>query len=344
MSKATDPFAPWRKRHPYLVALLIVLAIALAAAVVYVAVPRQQKNQLSPKELARRDSAALHVALMPVHDCLPFYLAQQTGIYERLGLDLRIHTLQAQLDTDTALANGRVHAAYSDLARAIMLQQGGTAIRAIAATDGELQLISMRRGRIRQLNQLKEKMVAVSRHSITDYWSDRLTDSAAIRRADIFRPQINDVRVRTDMLCNATMDAAFLPEPYASEAVVRGNKKNFSTRGLQPRLAAIVATRKALDDPNRRRQLELLMQGYAEVVAKAKQNTAITDSLPSLLRELCLTPDSLATRVAASLPSFKALAAPQGSDAETALQWLRSRGKVKKGYTIDSLFSSQIPL
>jgi hypothetical protein len=86
------------------------------------------------------------------------------------------------------------------------------------------------------------------------------------------------------------------------------------------------------------------MQGYAEVVAKAKQNTAITDSLPSLLRELCLTPDSLATRVAASLPSFKALAAPQGSDAETALQWLRSRGKVKKGYTIDSLFSSQIPL
>ena len=32
---------------------------------------------LSPEEEARRDSAALHVALMPVADCLPFYVAAQ---------------------------------------------------------------------------------------------------------------------------------------------------------------------------------------------------------------------------------------------------------------------------
>lgn len=298
----------------------------------------RQEVKISPEELARRDSAALHVALMPVQDCLPFYIAQQTGVYERLGLDVRIHTLQAQLDTDTAISNGHVHAAYSDLARAIMLQQDSVAVRAVAAFDGELSLVTMRRGRIRQLNQLKEKMVAVARHSVTDYWSDRLTDSATIARSAIFRPQINDVRIRTDMLCNGTMDAAFLPEPYATEAVVRGNKENFSTRGLQPRLTALLATTQVLADADRRRQLKLLLQGYEEVVKKADETPTMTDSLPTLLRELCQTPDSLARRVAQQLPAFKPLASLKGSDAEAALEWLRRRGKVKKGYTIDSLF------
>ncbi len=311
-------------------------------AALFLLVGCSQKAEVSPEELARRDSAALHVALLPVHDCLPFYLAEQAGIYERLGLDLRIHTYMAQLDIDTAVAHGRVHAAYSDLARAIMLQQDTVDLRAIAAAEGQLQLITMRRGRIRQLNQLKEKMVAIARHSITDYWSDRLTDSAAIARADIFRPQINSLRIRTDMLCNATMDAAFLPEPFASEAVVRGNKKNFSTQGLQPNLAAVVASGPALADPDRRHQIELLLKGYAEVVDNAAGNPATADSLSMLLRKLCLTPDSLAARVAASMPPFKALSALQGSDAEAALQWLRGRGKVKKSYTIDSLFSDRV--
>ena len=33
---------------------------------------------------------------------------------------------------------------------------------------------------------------------------------------------------------------------------------------------------------------------------------------------------------------------PKGSDAEVALKWLQGRGKIKKGHTIDSLFSSKI--
>lgn len=275
-------------------------------------------------------------------DCMPFYLAESTGIYERLGLEVRLHNYQAQLDIDTALAKGHVDVGYSDLARIIMLQQDSVNVRAIAASEGRLDLITPSRGRVRKLDQLKEKMVAVARHSITDYWSDRLTDTADIRRADIFRPQINDVRIRTDMICNGTMDAAFLPEPYSSEAIARGNKKNFSTLGMKPHLAAVVASGSALADPDRRHQIELLLSGYAEVVAHADDTPAIADSLPSLLRKLCLTPDSLVTRIAASLPPFKALSTLQGSDAEAALEWLRRRSKVKKGYTIDSLFSDRL--
>ena len=285
----------------------------------------------SPEELARRDSAALHVALMPVAECLPFYIAQRAGIYERLGLDLRIQTLQAQLDTDTALLRRRAELVYSDLVRAMMMQQDDTFdLRAVAAVDAPLQLVTARRGRVRKLGQLKERMVAVSRHSMTDYWSDRLTDTASMAQTDIFRPQINDVRIRTDMLCNGTMDAAFLPEPYATEARLRGNMTNFTTQGLHPQLAAFLIPTWVTRDTSRIRQLRLLFQGYAEAAA-------LRDSLPPLLRQLCLVPDTLADTLARSLPRPGALRRPSETDAAAALRWLASRGKARKGYAADTL-------
>lgn len=323
-------FEPWYKTHPYLL-ISGILAAILFLVVVSLTLPRQSKNVLSPEELARRDSAALHVALMPVADCLPFYVAQRVGIYERLGLDLRIHTLWAQLDTDTALLRRRVHLAYSDLARAIMIQQSDTFdLRAVATTPGQLQLITTHRGRVRALGQLKERMVAVSRHSITDFWSDRLMDSARMAQTDIFRPQINNVRIRTDMLCNGTMDAALLPEPYALEARLRGGNQNFNTLGLQPRLTALVAPTAVLRDTARLRQLELLFEGY-------EQARALTDSLPTLLRQLCLVPDSLADTIARALPILPPLDQPHQADADAALRWLGTRGKARKGYKADTL-------
>ena len=287
--------------------------------------------------MAQRDSAALHVALMPVHDCLPFYLAECTGIYERLGLEVRLINYQAQLDIDTAMAKGHVEVAYSDLARAIMLQQDSVDVRAIAALNGDLQLITARRGRIRKLEQLKEKMVAVARHSVTDYWSDRLTDTASLQRADIFRPQINNVRIRTDMLCNGTMDAVFLPEPYASEALLRGNNLNFTTKGLKPQLVVLLASGRAMNDTSRRQQIDLLLQGYNQAVSLTDSLPAMRDSLASVIRSLCQAPDSLVDSLAFRQPRFQPLASPQTADIETVMQWLRSRDKIKKGYQPDSL-------
>ena len=299
-------------------------------------------SPLSPEEQARRDSAALHVALMPVSDCIPFYYAQRTGIYDSLGLDLRILTLQAQIDTDTALMRGRAEVAYSDLARAIMMQQDTTRLRAIAATATPLTLITTRRGRVRELRQLRERMVAVARHSITDYWSDRLTDTAQLARADIFRPQINDVRIRTDMLCNGTMDAAFLPEPYAAEALLRGGRQNFTTEGLAPRLIAFLATEQALTDTARRRQLHLLFEGYARA-AERLNNDSGRDSVAALYSTLCLAPDSLLDSLVSRQPHYPTLTAPRHSDAQAALRWLQQRQQVRKGYTADSLIQ-EIPL
>ena len=76
LKESIKSFEPLYKQHPYLLTIggLATILILVAASLT---LPRQQTNQISLEELARRDSAALHVALMPVEDCIPFYYAQR---------------------------------------------------------------------------------------------------------------------------------------------------------------------------------------------------------------------------------------------------------------------------
>ena len=282
---------------------------------------------LSPEEQARRDSLALHVAVMPTADCLPFYVAQKTGLFDSVGVDVRLHTYQAQLDIDTALARGHVHLAYSDLIRARMLEKDSVRLQAVAAADAELTLITTRRGRVRKLNQLKEKMVAIARHSITDFWSDRLTDTAALMRDDIFRPQINSLRIRRDMILNNTMDAAFFPEPYATQLRLQGNHTHFPTRGKQPRLGAWLVPEQVMADAKREGELKRLWEAYN--LAADRLNNHHTDSVANIYRRIYGVPDSLCDTLLYLLPHFKHKEAVNEADREAALQWLKERKQIK---------------
>lgn len=264
---------------------------------------------------------------MPTADCLPLYVAQATGLFDSVGVDVRLHTYQAQLDIDTAVARGRVQLAYSDLIRARMLERDSVKVQAVAAADADLTLVTARRGRVRKLDQLKEKMVAIARHSITDFWSDQLTDSARLKRDDIFRPQINSLRIRCDMILNSTMDAAFFPEPYATQLQLQGNHTHFPTHGKQPQLGAWIATDAAMADATRSAQMKLLWQAYDR--AADRLNRGLTDSVAAIYFRTYGVPDSLCQRLEQQLPRFQHQRPVSDADREAALKWLRGRKLVR---------------
>ena len=313
-----------------------VLAAACTAAIVAAGTLLTGCRQTAAPADSDTDSLALHIALLPTADCLPFYVAQQTGIYDSLGLDLRLHTYQAQLDTDTALLRHHAHLAYTDIIRALLLQQRDSLnLRVVAATAGTHTLLTPQRSRTRRTAQLRERMVAVARHSVTDFLSDALTDSASLARNDIFRPQINSLRIRTDMLCNATLDAAFLPEPYATEARLSGHTDLYTTSHDGPRMLAFATTASCLHDSLRQTQLRLLLEGYE--AARQAISEGHRGTLPALLTRLAQTPDTLADTIATLLPAPQPLLAPRQADAEAALQWLHSRHQARTTFTADTL-------
>ena len=180
---------------------------------------------LSNQESAQQDSNVLRIAVLPILQSLPIYYAEETGMMESTNPKMRLMRYKALMDIDTAVINQRVDIALTDIIKAIQLCERKTSVASIWSIYEPMSLVALKDKRVSKVKQMKEKMIAISRLSISDYWCDKMVDTSEVSHQDFYRPQVNDITLRTDMLRTGLIDAAILPEPYAQWMVSEGHKK-----------------------------------------------------------------------------------------------------------------------
>ncbi|MFQ9997461.1 MAG: ABC transporter substrate-binding protein, partial [Hoylesella buccalis] len=196
--------------------LLAVLLIVLVACQ-QSTTERQQVTKAQREKLRQENAEALKIAVLPTLDCLPLYVAQKLRLFDTLHVDVRLKPFTAQMDADTAIVGGSVEGIMSDLVRMERLKRKGLKLDYLSATNLQWQLISNKTARLKQLNQLGDKMVAMTRFSGTDYLTDESLKGVKTK-SRVYKVQINDVHVRLHMLLNNEMDAMWLTEPQATTA------------------------------------------------------------------------------------------------------------------------------
>ena len=283
----------------------------------------EEKRKISYRQrlqMLREDSAALKVAVMPTLDCLPLFVAKETHLFDTLGADIRLKMFTAQMDCDTALAGGSVEGAVTDLVRAERLIQKGTPLSYVTSTGAYWQLYSNRAARLRNLPQLDDKMIGMTRYSATDLLADFVRDSVKLDRERLFKIQVNDVNIRLRMLLNSEIDAVLLTEPQATQARLARQRMMLDSRKVNMQLGAVAFREKLFKDDSRRKQIEIFKKGY---------NMAC-DSLTRYgighYRDLVVRYCKLKSGEVDSLPrdlKFHRMAEPQQADLERVRQWLK---------------------
>ncbi len=234
----------------------------------------EERRRMGKVERARLDSinrAAFKVAVMPTLDCLPLFVAREAGIFDTLGVSVRLRMFRAQMDCDTAVIGGSVEGTVTDLVRAERLQRQGISLRYPIATDAYWQLITNRLARIKELKQLSDKMIAITRYSATEALATMAIDSVK-PKYDVYRVQINDLDVRLHMLLNNEMDAMLLPEPQATTARTMGHPVLMDSRDKQLRFGVFAFRSRELTQPRRRDQLNRFIKGYNMAVDSINKN------------------------------------------------------------------------
>ena len=294
------------------------------------------KEEVSLEQQGLADSLALHVGVLPVMDCLPIYYAQRMGLFQAEDVDVRVLTYNAQMDADTALLNHRVELAYTDLARALEMQGDSLPVRVVSGMNGKLSLLTTKKKRIRTLKHLNERMVALNRLSESDYWSDVIMREAGMEQSAIYRPQINDVKLRWIMLREQLVDGAILPEPYVSLAKRQGHNCIFTSNNSTTTWACMAIRKELKTDTMRQRQLKAFFRAYDKAVEALNGDAYKADTLSNIWRIIYELPREVADSIA--LPRFPKATLPQPKDADVAMQWLIQRERRVKKAQRDSLF------
>ena len=269
-------------------------------------------------EGSTRDSTLINIAVIPTLDCLPLFLAEEHDMFNRHGLNIHLTDYQAQMDCDTAFVNNSAQGMITDLVRAERLKRLGTDLVYATATRTSWQLLTSQTARIKQLKQLDDRMLAMTRYSATDLLGDLLVDSAKLKHERVFRIQINDIDVRPNMLENHTMDAMFLPEPQATAA--RNLKANVLYDTRQHMHLGVLAIRKEKSDSTWLKHLEA---AYNEAIDSINANGL--KKYNELIMRRCHVNQTTIDSLPPYLNVYPHFMSPAESDIKLAQDWLTKK-------------------
>jgi len=292
------------------------------------------------------DSMTIRLALLPVADCLPFYYAAHEGLFDSVGVKVRLKTYRAAMDADTAFLGSSADAICTDLVKACIWRAQGDSVKAVMATQLDLYLLTAYSARIRQVSSLKEKIIGITRNSAVDLATDEILSRAKLLSTDLNKPQINNIRLRCYMVDQNQYDGALLPEPYASECEARGARRVIGTPELGLNLGVVVMKDSTVarhrDDLSRLRQAyNLAAQQLNERIAaweQAKADTLLAEATD--LRLMQYFPKSRSIEIPDSLvrfPHYLPAGQPTDSAFMRAKRWCQGRTLLRHDISLPEL-------
>ena len=269
----------------------------------------------------------LTLGMLPTLDGLPFHIAKAQGIYDSLGLDLTILSFNSAYDRDAAFQFKSMDGMITDYPSAVTLQAiHHTDLGIILKHDGYFCFIVSKESGINQLQELKEKNIAVSHNTIIEYATGQLLNKAGISQAEVNKPEITQLPLRLQMLQYDQIDASFLPDPAASIAMNARHRSLISTQELGIDFTVTAFSREAINE--KRREIELLITGYNLGINYIKMHPQ--KEWKQVLIEIGV-PENLTGLIA--LPVYRKAERPSADALDKAVTWLKTNNRIPQTYS-----------
>ncbi len=222
----------------------------------------------SNNESKADDSLAVNVAVFPSLDALPLMLGNDWGILDSLGVSVRIHVYRSQIDAEKALADNRVDVAMSDLFRVAWWQWQKKPVKFAFVTRRKLSVVSNIALRITDVRQLDDRMIAISRFSLDDYFCDKIENIIPNKKGQLLRPQINSVELRAKMLESGQFDAAVLGRQQVYKLALQNYEALKVDVDIPDGFAGFAFNVNSLVSKQKRKQMNKLRAAYNIAVSR----------------------------------------------------------------------------
>lgn len=270
---------------------------------------------------------SLTVGILPDIDSIPLMVAKQQGFWDD---PVKLELYKSPVERDSAFYSGNLDGAVSDCLAAALAKEGGFPVLAVSKTNGSYSLIAGAGSGLVSLSDLRGKSVGLSTNTVIEYVTDSLLQAENLNADTIVKTSVPKIPSRLELLQNGKLDAACLPEPYASAAEKSGGRVLGSSSQLSVNPGVLLFTEETIT--NHPEELRKFYQGYDRAAEWLNSHKTPADLEP-IFEELGL-PDAARDM---ALPVYEAAAAPDKAELTRAVGWLKQKELIKNTYPYDQL-------
>jgi len=290
------------------------------------------------------ETTLLRIAVIPVIDTLPLYVAQAEGLFEKYNIKVELTPVASAPERDQVLQAGKADGTVNETLAVMFFNKQTVQLQALryglmaSQNSGHFFILASGKSGIEDINSLKGVEIGISQGTIIDYLTTRLLEANGFMADDIKTIAVPKIPDRMALLASGELKAAVMPDPLAALAVHQGAKIILDDRSNPKLGASIISFRKAIIDTNPV-AIKAFLAAYEEAVILINANP---EKFSSLLVEKKIVPQPLIGSY--KIPEFPTKGVPSEEEWNDVLAWAQAKKllEVNVAYS-DSVNSSFLP-
>ncbi len=268
----------------------------------------------------------LRIALLPIIDSLPFYVAERYNDFEAAGVQVKPVVVASAVERDQLMQTGQIDGMLNEIISSANFNRDRPRVRIVTvvrtARPGYplFRLLAAPGSDYPGVSSLAGVPIAISRHTIIEYVTDRLLQKAGVAPAQIRKQSVPAIPERYQLLVQGRLPAAMLPDPLAMSALQAGAVLVADdTKVADDSLSILTFANEAIEA--KPEQILGFITGWNRAVARLN---ADPQSQRALMLEKIRVPPNVRTRF--RIPPFERDRVPTEAQWLDVMEWMQSRG------------------
>lgn len=293
---------------------------------------------------APQETVTLKIAVLPIIDTLPMYVAQQEGLFAKHNVTVEFVPVASAPERDQLLAAGQADGTINETLAVMLFNRETVQMQAVryalrpAPGYGHFFILASGQSGITSVDGLKGVEIGVSQGTVIEYVTERLLQAEGFTADEIKTIAVPKIPDRMSLLASGELKAGVMPDPLASLVVGQGGVIVADDSAHPEYGFSIISFRKAVIDEN--------PEAVRSFLAAIEESVSMLNAEPvkykNLLSEQNLVPPPLLETY--QTPPFPAAGVPTLEEWNDALDWLKEKGILTTDVSYaDSVNASLLP-
>jgi NitT/TauT family transport system substrate-binding protein len=276
------------------------------------------------------EPVTIRLAVIPVIDTLPMFVAEAEGIFTRYGLNVEFIPVASAPERDQLLAAGQADATLNELLSVMFFNRENVQMQVVryghmaSPSAGHFFILASGQSGISSPSELAGVEIGISQGTIIEYVTERLLEKNGIAASQIKTVSVPRIPDRMALLGSGELSAAVMPDPLAALAVQQGAVIVLDDTQQPLYGASVISFRKEFIDANPA-ALRPFLAAIEEAVSLINTQP---EAYSSLLAEKQLVPPSLLGEYV--IPPFPTSGVPSPNEWGDVARWAKAKGLLEQ--------------
>jgi NitT/TauT family transport system substrate-binding protein len=268
----------------------------------------------------------LRVALLPILDAFPFYVAESEGFFSDEGVAVKALVVNSGVERDQLMQAGEIDAMLNEMMTTANFNREAVQVQIVCLARQAMDQAPMFRvlaspdSGLQRVAQLKGVPVGISKNTIIEYVTDRLLAAAGLNERQIRKQSVPVIPERYQLLLSGQLKAAVLPDPLGKSALAAG-AVTLVDDGQYPFYSASVLSFHVNAATKRNESVRRFVRGWDRAVKALNRNP---DDYRSLMQKSVRIPPNI--QQSFTVPRYPRAGLPSPEQWEDMMQWMQAKG------------------